>query len=136
MRPHQAKKLRRWIEALLGIGILSTWIVAEIYFPLVARFIIGAICVLAAFYFGWRLERVNTRQARIDASLTAGFGESILKCGAPDRLRVAFERFLKKQESADKIGRHRVLLSDEISVELGQLSKEQKNGASKTPSAV
>ena len=60
MRPHHAKMLRRWIEALIGVGILSAWIVAEIYFSLIARFIIGAICVLVAFYFGWRLERVNT----------------------------------------------------------------------------
>jgi hypothetical protein len=100
------------------------WIYAELILPFAARLIADAACVLAASYFSWRLSR---RLARTDAGLTAAFGQALLKLGAAERLGTAFERFLKKQESCDKIGPHKVFLSDDISIELGQVSREREN---------
>ena len=135
MTHYQAMTLRRRVEILLGLGALATWIYAEFYLDFPARLLTGVLCVVAAFYFGWRVERTHTQQARIDSYLTAVFGYEMLKRGASDRLSSVFAMFRKKREPFDKLGSHKILLSDEISIELERLSKEEKNAASKTPSA-
>ena len=127
------KELRKTVEALVSIAAVAVWISAENQSDAEMRIWTGIACLFVAFYWGWQLSLRVVRYERIDRGLIALFGERLLELGGTERLRRCFQEFLKKPESENWIGRSTLCLSNDISIEFGNLMREKETPKQGSP---